>query len=50
MRAFVKPLSQLRPNGTARRFGRIERLVFENLGKNLAHWDYFVRRKKPGTQ
>ena len=44
-RLLVESLSQARPKGLPRRFGRVERLVFENLGKNLTHWDEFVQRK-----
>ena len=29
---------------------RIERLIFKNLGKNLTHWERFVRCKIAGTQ
>ncbi len=39
LRAFVEALAQVRPRRPARRFRRVERLIFENLGKNLAHWD-----------
>jgi hypothetical protein len=38
---FVESLPQARPNGLARRFRWIERLVLENIGKNLTHWDGF---------
>jgi hypothetical protein len=40
-----KPLSQTRASRPSRRFGRVKRLIFEYLGKNLTHWDRFVRRK-----
>ena len=40
VRLAVEALAQPRPHGAARRLGRIERLVFENLGKNVAHRDF----------
>ena len=37
MRLLKELLAQLWPRAAARGFARIERLVFENLGKNVAH-------------
>jgi hypothetical protein len=50
MRLAVESLAQFRPRATARRLARIERLVFENLGKNVAHQNrVIVRRNKGGS-
>ena len=50
VRLLVNPLPQTWPHGAPGRFDRIERLIFKNLGKNLTHWERFVRRKIAGTQ
>ena len=48
MRAGVESLAQLRPRAAARRLARIERLVFEDLGENVAHQNSVIVRRKNG--
>ena len=51
MRGFVEPLAQIRPQGVAHRFNRVQRLVFEYLGKYVAHQVIvIVRRNNGGTK
>jgi hypothetical protein len=51
MRGFVEPLAQNRPPAAPRRFHRVERLVFEYLGKYVAHqMIVIVRRNNGGTK
>jgi hypothetical protein len=46
---FEKPFPPTRANCALRRFGRVERLIFENLGKDLAHERHLCGAKMEGT-
>ena len=51
MRGFVEPLAQIRPPAAPHRFNRVKRLVFEYLGKYVAHqMIVIVRRNNGGTK
>ena len=51
MRRLVESLAQGRARAAARRLARVERLVFEDFGENVAHQNNYVivRRKKGGS-
>jgi hypothetical protein len=51
MRGSIEPLTQNRPPAAPGRFHRVERLVFEDLGKYVAHqMVVIVRRNNDGTK
>jgi hypothetical protein len=50
LRLRIEALAKVRAHRPARRLGRIDRLVFEDLGKYVAHQNVLiVRRNKGGT-
>ena len=49
MRPGVETLTQCRARAAPRRLARIERLVFEDLGENVAHQNYVIVRRSKGS-
>ena len=46
--ALKESLAQLRPRATARRLSRVERLIFKNLGENIAHQNHVIVHRNKG--